>query len=100
MINTERTLAVSRETARKDLEFIMRRWTDGSKHVITHSDAPHTLHAMSERVGSKSELKEWVSSFPYKYGAIYVVSEGDIVYDMNELRPGLEFFKILVRDEI
>jgi hypothetical protein len=94
----ETPLAVSRENARNDLEIIMRRWTDGVKHVITHTNAPRTLHAMSECVGEESLLKEWVTDYPWKYGAIYVVSEGDVVYDMDELRPGLEFFKIVVRE--
>lgn len=96
----ETPLAVSRENARKDLEQIMCRWTDGTKHVITHFLAPLSLRAMSECIGSETELKEWVKSFPYKYGAIFVVSQGDIVYDMEELRPGLEFFHIVVRNEI
>ena len=94
------TLAVSRENARKDLEIIMRRWTDGTKHVVTHTDAPPGLKSMSECIGEESKLKEWVTNYPWRYGAIYVVSEGDVVYDMDELKPGLEFYKITVRDEI
>lgn len=95
----ETPLAVSRENARKDLEQIMRRWTDGTKHVITHFLSPLSLRAKSECIGTDSELIQWVNNFPWDYGAIYVVSEGDVVYDMNQLRPGLEFFKIVIKDE-
>lgn len=93
-------LAISRENTKKDLEQIMRHWTDGPKHVITHFLSPLPLRSMSECIGSEPELKQWVKDYPHKYGAIYVVSEGDVVYDMDELRPGLEFFRIVIRDEI
>ena len=95
----QNSLAVSRETARKDLEVLMRRWTDGVKHVITHFLSPIELRSMSERIGTDSELIQWVKDYPWEYGAIYVVSEGDVVYDMDKLRPGLEFFKVVIEDE-
>lgn len=91
-------LAVSRDNARKELEHIMRRWTDGTKHVITHFLSPLQLRAMSERIGTDSELIQWVKEFPWDYGAIYVVSQGDVVYDMEKVRPGLEYFRIHVED--
>jgi hypothetical protein len=96
----ETPLAVSRENARKDLEQIMRRWTDGTKHVITHFLSPLSLRAMSERIGTDSELIQWVKDYPWDYGAIYVVSEGDVVYDMNKIRPGLEYYRIYVENEV
>ena len=94
----ERT--VSRKNAKNEVEQIMRHWTDGSKHLILHFLEPLDLHPIAECIGTDSELKQWVRDYPHKYGAIYVVSEGDMVYDMDQLRPGLEFFHIAVTDEI
>ena len=96
----ETPLAVSRDKPKEDLERIMRHWTDGSKHVIMHYLEPIELRSKAACVGTNSELKQWVRDFPYRYGAIYVVAEGNVVYDMDELRPELVFYHIVVRDEV
>jgi len=97
MIN-ETTLAVSRENISKDVEFIFRRWTDGSKYLISHYLSPVEFRKISKFTGTDHELLEWVKNFPGKFGAIYVVADHDLLYDMNEIRPGLEFFKLVVED--
>ena len=98
-------LAVSRDNIKSDMFKALRGWTDGVKYVINHTDCPVELSPRHRGVdvpteialtGSDSELIEWVKDFPHKYGAVYVVSNSNVVYDMNELRPGLEFFEITV----
>ena len=79
---------------RENLNRAMRRWTDGSKHVLVHKSAPKDLCDAATFCGSKLELLEWVVDFPYRVGAIYVVGRGDLLYDMKSLRPELEYIYV------
>jgi len=101
------TLAVSQENITKDMSLVLRGWTDGVKHVIAHSDHPVELNPTKNGMdiptevsftGTDAELLEWVKDFPHRYGAIYVVSNSDVVYDMEELKPSLVFYRIVIND--
>ncbi len=93
-------LAVSRETIEEDIRRLFNRWTDGSKHLISHNLQPMDVRKNAKFTGTDSELIEWVKQFPYTVGAIYVVSDSDVVYDMEELRPSLVFYQIVINDSI
>jgi len=95
---TTKTLEVSRDTILKDVDMILRRWTDGSKHLISHYLSPIEFRQKASFTGTDHELIEWVKNFPYNVGAIYVVSDHDVVYDMKKLRPSLVFKRIVVKD--
>ena len=95
----ETTLAVSRENIDEDIRRLFNRWTDGSKHLISHYLSPIEFRYKSKFNGTDHELLEWVKQFPYKVGAIYVVSDHDIVYDMEAIRPELAFYRIVVTDD-
>jgi quinolinate synthase len=95
----ETPLAVSRDTIKKDVEQIFRHWTDGSKHLISHYLTPIEFREIASFTGSDSELVDWVKRFPYRVGTIYVVTDSDVVYDMDEHRPELCFYRILVRND-
>ncbi len=92
------TLTVSQDNIIKDVEQIFRHWTDGSKHLISHYLSPIEFRKKAAFTGTDHELMDWVESFPYKVGAIYVVSDHDIVYDMQAKRPELCFYPLNVRD--
>ena len=103
------TLAVSRENTTKDMSSILRGWTDGVKRVIVHSDHPIELNPTKNGMdiptevsftGSDAGLLEWVETFPHRYGAIYVVSNSDVVYAMEELKPSLVFYRVSINDSI
>ncbi len=84
----------------RELDQVLRRWTDGSKKVIANINAPTEIRERAAFVGTDEELAEWVERFPYRYGAIYVVSEGDIMYDIKEMKPSLQYFRIrFLRDD-
>ena len=95
----ETPLAVSKDTAKQDIEQIFRRWTDGSKHLISNFRSPVEVRELAVFTGSDSELIDWVKRFPYRVGAIYVVGSQDVVYAMNEHRPSLCFYRLIVRDD-
>ena len=95
---TTKTLEVSRDTILTDVDMIFRRWTDGSKHLISHYLSPIEFRQKASFTGTDHELIEWVKNFPYKVGAIYVVSDHDIVYHMKKLRPSLVFSRIKIKD--
>ena len=84
----------------RELDTVLRRWTDGSKSVIANINAPTEIRERAKFVGTDEELVEWVKRFPYNVGAIYVVSEGDIMYDIKEAKPKLQYFRIrFLRDD-
>ena len=101
-------LAVSREDITNDMNLILRGWTDGVKRVITNTDHPFELSPQRNGdapkgvsfVGTDGELLEWVKNFPHPYGAIYVVSNSDVVYAMEELKPSLVFYRVSINDSI
>ena len=95
----ETLLVVSRDTIVEDVERIHRHWTDGSKHLISHYLAPIDFRKIAKFTGTDHELIKWVEEFPHKVGAIYVVSDHNVVYDMNKLRPELVFYRVVVRDD-
>lgn len=92
-------LAVSRETIENDIRYLFNRWTDGTKHLIAHYLSPVEVRKNAKFTGTDEELVEWVKQFPYKVGAIYVVSDNDVVYDMEALRPSLVFYRIIVKSK-
>jgi len=94
----ETPLAVSRKNILDDVDQIFRHWTNGSKHLISHYLSPIEFRQKASFTGTDHELIDWVKNFPYKVGAIYVVSDHDIVYDMNDVRPELNFYRLTVRD--
>lgn len=93
-------LAVSRENIEEDIRRLFNRWTDGTKHLISHNLQPMDVRKCAKFTGTDQELIEWVKQFPYKVGAIYVVSDSDVVYDMEELKPSLVFYRIVINDSI
>ena len=101
-------LAVSRENITNDMNLILRGWTDGVKRVIAHIDYPFELSPQRNGdapksvsfIGTDGELLEWVKNFPHPYGAIYVVSNSDVVYAMEELKPSLVFYRVSINDSI
>ena len=94
----ETPLAVSRKNIIADVDKIFRHWTNGSKHLISHYLSPIEFRQKASFTGTDRELIDWVKNFPYKVGAIYVVSDHDIVYDMNDMRPELNFYQLTVED--
>lgn len=94
----ETPIAVSRKTIIDDVDRIFRHWTNGSKHLISHYLSPIEFRQKASFTGTDHELIDWVKNFPYKVGAIYVVSDHDIVYDMNVIRPELNFYQLSVSD--
>lgn len=98
MIN-ETPLVVSRENILKDVELIFRRWTNGSKYLVSHYLSPIEFRYKASFTGTDHELLEWVKNFPYKLGNIYVVSDHNIVYDMEKLRPELCFHTLTIEDD-
>ena len=100
-------LKVSQDNIAKDIKQYLRPWTDAVKYVITHNDHSFTLSpdANGNRpkevsfTGTDEELLNWVKKFPHKYGAIYVVSNSDVVYDMEEEKPNLVFYTINVHND-
>lgn len=95
----ETPLAVSKDTIKQDMDKILRHWTDGSKHIVSHYLSPTEFRQMASFTGNDHELVEWVRNFPHNVGAVYVVSDHNIVYDMNEIKPNLLFYRIVVRDD-
>ena len=91
-------LTISRDNIEKDINYLFNRWTDGSKHLISNHLQPMEVRNNAKFTGTDSELIEWVKQFPYNVGAIYVVSDGDVVYDMEELKPSLVFYRIIISD--
>lgn len=98
MIN-ETPITISSNDIDTDITRMFRRWTDGSKHLISHYLTPTEIRYKSKFTGTDKELLEWVARFPHKVGAIFVVSDHDIVYDMEKLRPELCFYKIVITDD-
>jgi quinolinate synthase len=96
----ETPLAVSRTNIESDMRRITSRWTDGSKHFIAHKNTPFEIRREAKFNGSDEDLREWVRQFPHKVGAIFVASDDNIVYDMDEIRPDLVFYHVVTRDEI
>ena len=90
--------AVSRKNIIDDVDRLFRHWTNGSKHLISHYLSPIEFRQKATFTGTDHELIDWVKNFPYKVGAIYVVSDHDIVYDMNVIRPELNFYRLFVSD--
>lgn len=78
----------------RELDMILRRWTDGSKKVLANINAPVEIRERADFVGTDEELIDWVNRFPYNVGAFYVVSESDIVYNMHEVKPKIQYFRI------
>lgn len=72
----------------------MRRWTDGSKYVLAHNNAPEDVKEMADFVGTNNELVKWVLDHPYRYAAVYVVTCGDPINTMRILRPTFEYVYI------
>jgi len=95
-----KTLTVSRESINNDVRQIFRHWTDGSKHLISHYLSPVEFRKQASFTGNDHELVEWVENFPHKVGAIYVVSDHDLIQDMEKLRPSLVFYQLEVKDEL
>ena len=84
----------------RELDMVLRRWTDGPKSVIANINAPTEIREMATFVGTDDELVDWVKRFRYNVGAIYVVSERDIMYDIKEAKPKLQYFRIgFLRDD-
>lgn len=91
-------LTVSPNSINEDVRRIFRHWTDGSKHLISHYLSPIEFRKQASFTGTDHELIEWVENFPHTVGAIYVVSDHDIVYDMEKLRPELVFYQLTVKE--
>ena len=82
------------ENTHENLIRAMRRWTDGSKHVLAHKSAPKNICDMATFCGDEIELLEWIVDFPYGVGAIYVVGNEELMYHMKKLRPSLEYIYV------
>ena len=95
----EKQLSVSRENILKDVDQIFGHWTNGSKHLISHYLSPIEFRRKASFTGNDHELIDWVKNFPHEVGAIYVVSDHDIMYAMEELRPELVFYQLIVKDD-
>ena len=93
---TVHTREVSRHNIQDDVNVMLRGWIDGSKHVIAHYLSPIEFREYTSFTGTDKELLEWIENFPHKVGAIYVVSDHDLVYDMWQLRPNLVFTHVKV----
>ena len=94
----ETALAVSRENILKDVDQIFKHWTDGTKHLISHYLSPIEFRQRASFTGTDHELIECVKNYPSQYAAIYVVSDHDLTYDMQEIRPSLSFYRLVVKD--
>lgn len=82
------------EHTRDNLIKAMRRWTDGSKHILVHKSAPKDICDIATLCGDDNQLLKWIADFPFRVGAIYVVGRGDLLYDMKSIRPSLEYIYV------
>jgi len=94
----ETPLAVGQKSILKDVDQIFKSWTDGTKHLISHYLSPIEFRQRASFTGTDHELIEWVKNYPSQYGAIYVVSDHNLSYDMDAIRPTLSFYQLVVRD--
>jgi hypothetical protein len=76
--------------------FALQSWTDGTKHVISHTSTAIEFRQGAALVGSNEELIDFARNFPYKVGALYVAADSAILSDMEAARPELEYFKLML----
>lgn len=81
-----------------DLE--LKKWTDGPKYIIfigtdqSYENHKHKNNCTIVYVDSEDSCMDWIKTFPYQIGTIYVDTTQKLLYDLQQLRPELDIQQI------
>ena len=74
------------------------KWSDGEKYLLVSYDhRPYDWTEVIPKINTiahESILLQWVASFPYHVGTVYVIGPDDLISSMAAIRSDIIFKKL------